>query len=206
MHSNRPVQPPGCRINASSSVHLPRRGWSVRPDRWPHPCAGSRRLGRPAANSSRAPGDLGGRHVHPQEAGLDGAWHQCLELWGRSEDVFRSVHLLHDIEPRPRDPAAARASRIHCVETTSIAQHNGRPTSGQREVMVRQAAEPAATSATGVRGSAARSGYRAVISRTAGPSRARRPIVTECAHLSTPFEESRISRNLCQETSGRASA
>ena len=101
MHSNRPVQPPRCRINASSSVHPPRRGWSVPPDRWSHPCAGSRRLGRPAANSSRAPGDLGERHVHPQEAGLDGAWHQCLELWGRSEDVFRSVHLLHDIEPRP---------------------------------------------------------------------------------------------------------
>jgi hypothetical protein len=127
MHSNRPVQPPGCRINASSSVHPPRRGWSVPPDGWSHPCAGSRRLGRPAANSSRAPGDLGERHVHPQEAGLDGAWHQCLELWGRSEDVFRSVHLLHDIEPRPGDPAAARASRIHCVETTSIAQHNGVP-------------------------------------------------------------------------------
>jgi hypothetical protein len=201
MHSNRPAQPPGCRINASSSVHPPRRGWSVRPDRWSHPCAGSRRLGRPAANSSRAPGDLGGRHVHPQEAGLDGAWHQCLELWGQSEDVFRSVHLLHDIEPRPGilQPLVQAVSIVW--KRPALRNTTGVPREGHGAPGRRAGRDP-----TGVCGPGARSGYRAVISRTAGPSRARRPIVTECADLSNPFEESHISCDLCQETSGRASA
>ena len=200
MHSNRPAQPPGCRINASSSVHPPSRGWSV-PTRWPDPCAESRRSGRPAANTLRAPRDPVARHVHPQEAGLDGAWHQCLELWGRSEDMFRSVHLLHDIEPRPGilQPLVQAVSIVW--KRPALRNTTGVPQADRERVMVRQAAEPA-----GVCGSGAGSGYRAVISRTAGPSRARRPIVTECADLSNPFEESHISRNLCQETSGRASA
>jgi hypothetical protein len=85
-------------------------------------------------------------------------------------DVFRSVHLLHDIEPRPGDPAAARASRIHCVETTGIAQHDGVPQANrERSRCARPPSRPRHPHPVSA-ARKARSGYSAVISRTAGRS------------------------------------
>jgi hypothetical protein len=89
----------------------------------------------------------------------------CSSTRGRSRRCLASVpqalgliggcvqkrSFVHDIEPRPRGSCSRSCKPYPLCGNDRHCATRRRPTSGPREVTVRQAAEPAATSASGVR-------------------------------------------------------